>query len=357
MKMLSRSSLKSSLSYTVVLGLKDQSSALLPGLILTAAIAAVSLAIEHTFNITLLNPLLIAVVIGMGMQNFCGIPIRFRSGVRFSMKWILRLAVILLGLKLSLAEVLEVGAIGLIIVISTTVSTFYLTCWLGQCFHISRNLTYLIAAGTSICGASAVIATNSVIDSSEEDVTYAIATITGFGTCAMFLYPWVPTLFPISPQAFGIWCGASIHEVAQVVAAAFQNGTVSGEFATITKLSRVLLLIPIVFGLGWSNQHLRLNSDRANRRFQIPIPWFVVFFCLLMLLNSFNLFPENIKPLILTGNQFLLCMSLAAMGLETNFKRLTKIGLKPIYLAALSWLLLSLSSLLMIVLMGAEMMG
>ncbi|HEY9656976.1 MAG TPA: putative sulfate exporter family transporter, partial [Allocoleopsis sp.] len=247
MKMLSRSSLRSPLSRTVVLGLKDQSSTLLPGLILTAAIAALSLAIEHTFKITLLNPLLIAVVIGMGIQNFCGIPTYFRSGIRFSMKRILRLAVILLGLKLSLAEVLEVGPIGLIIVISTTVSTFYLTCWLGQCLHISRKLTYLIAAGTSICGASAVIATNSVIDSSEEDITYAIATITGFGTCAMLFYPWVPTLLPISPQAFGIWCGASIHEVAQVIAAAFQNGTISGEFATITKLSRVLLLIPIVF--------------------------------------------------------------------------------------------------------------
>ncbi|WP_225931400.1 YeiH family protein [Leptolyngbya sp. 7M] len=326
--------------------MRNQTIALLPGLMLTALIAAFSLSIEHTLKLTFLNPLLIAVFLGMAIQNCFGIPTYFRPGIHFSMKRILRLAVILLGLKLSLTEVLAVGPVGLMIVISSSVSTFYLTCWLGRCLHINRKLTHLIAAGTSICGASAVVATNSVIDSSEEDMAYAITTITGFGTCAMLLYPWVPALFQISPQAFGIWCGASIHEVAQVIAAGFQNGIVSGEFATITKLSRVLLLIPIVGFLGWENQYSSLHSNKTNRS-NVPVPWFVVFFGLLVCVNSLNLVSESIKSLILSVNQFLLCLSLAAMGLETTLNRLAKIGLKPIYLAALSWLFLSLSSLLM----------
>jgi uncharacterized integral membrane protein (TIGR00698 family) len=342
-----RSSCGRMLPLAILLSLRTQSLILIPGLILTAAIAAFSLFIEHIFRTTFLSPLLIAVVVGMGIQNFWGTPTRCRAGIRFSMKRVLRLAVILLGLKLSFTEVLEVGPLGLVIVISSTVSTFYLTCWLGQCLHISPKLTHLIAAGTSICGASAVVATNSVIDSSEEDMTYAIAAITGLGTCAMLLYPWVPVLFQISPQAFGIWCGTSIHEVAQVIAAAFQNGTVSGEFATITKLSRVLLLIPIIFCLGWEKQYSRSNSNRIKYWFRVPIPWFVIFFGFLVIFNSLNLIPETTKSFVLVGNQFLLCMSLAAMGLETSFNHLTKIGFKPIYLAAISWLFLSLSSLLM----------
>ncbi|MBF2050554.1 MAG: YeiH family putative sulfate export transporter [Elainella sp. C42_A2020_010] len=347
MKMLFRSNLRRSLSPKLLLNLRDQSIALLPGLMLTALIAAFSLSIEHALTLTFFNPLLISVFVGMAIQNFWGTPSRFRAGIHCSMKRILRLAVILLGLKLSLTEVLAVGPVGLMIVISSSVSTFYLTCWLGRCLHISRKLTHLIAAGTAICGASAVVATNSVIDSSEEDMAYAITAITGFGTCAMLLYPWVPALFQISPQAFGIWCGASIHEVAQVIAAGFQNGVISGEFATITKLSRVLLLIPIVGFLSWENQYSNLNSNKTKHRFKIPVPWFVVFFALLVFVNSLNLVPESVKSLTLSVNQFLLCMSLAAMGLETTLKRLTKIGFKPIYLAAASWLFLSLVSLLM----------
>jgi uncharacterized membrane protein YadS len=125
-----------------------------------------------------------------------------------------------------------------------------------------------------------------------------------------------------------------------VIAAAFQNGTVSGEFATLTKLSRVLLLIPIVFSLGWEDP----QAKTAHRPSRVPIPWFVVFFAGLVVCNSLSLVPETVKPLILTVNQFLLCLSLAAMGLETNLNRLAKIGLKPIYLAAVSWLFLASSS-------------
>lgn len=346
MKMISGLSRRRSLFLAVFLGLRDRSFILLPGLILTASIAAFSLFIEHILGITVLNPLLIAVFLGMGIQNFWGTPTRFRSGIRFSMKRILRLAVILLGLKLSLAQVWAVGPIGLIVVASCTVSTFYLTCWLGQRLHINRKLTQLIAAGTSICGASAVVATNAAIDSSEEDMAYAIATITGFGTCAMVLYPLVPNLIEISPQVFGIWCGVSIHEVAQAIATAFQNGTVSGEFATITKLSRVLLLIPIIGSLSWHNSQTTLSNE-PHHRFQVSIPWFVLLFGLLVFINSLNFIPETIKQLILTSNQFLLCMSLAAMGLETNLSKLTQIGLKPIYLAGASWLFLASISFVM----------
>ncbi|MEO1351229.1 MAG: YeiH family protein [Cyanobacteria bacterium J06635_15] len=323
-----------------------QGLTVLPGLGLTALIAGLSMIFSGALGIDILNPLLIAVLLGIGWRHLVRLPEMYRPGIQFSMKRVLRLAVILLGLRLSMAEVLAVGPVGLIIVASSTVSTFYLTCWLGRCLQVNRKLTQLIAAGTSICGASAVVATNAVVDSPEEDMAYAIATITGFGTLAMLGYPLVSNLLSLSPQAFGIWCGASVHEVAQVIATAFQGGTLSGELATVTKLSRVLLVVPIMLSLGWqANQAGAANSDRPR---QIPIPWFVLFFSLLVVINSFGIVPEAVKVPILSGNKLLLCMALGAMGLETNVSRLTQLGMKPIYLAAASWLFLAVTSLALI---------
>ncbi|MBE9109152.1 YeiH family putative sulfate export transporter [Nodosilinea sp. LEGE 07298] len=322
---------------------KTQSLSILPGLLLTILMAGIAIGLGRIIGLETLNPLLIAVLLGIGWRQWGTVPVTYRPGIKFAMKRVLRLAVILLGLRLSWAGVMAVGPWGLGMVTIGTLSTFYLTCWLGQRLGVNPRLTQLIAAGTSICGASAVVATNTVVEGSEEDMTYAIATITGFGTLAMLTYPLLGSLLQLSPQAFGLWCGASVHEVAQVLATAFQKGDISGELATVTKLSRVLLVVPIMVSLGW-------QTSRANRQNQttIPMPWFVIFFGLLVIVNSFNLVAEPLKAMVLSGNQWLLCMSLVAMGLETNVSNLTQLGIKPIYLAGLSWLFLAIASLLMI---------
>lgn len=331
----------------VASGWKTQGISVLPGLLLTTLIAAIALGLDRLSNLHTLNPLLIAVLLGIGWRQWGVVPAAYRPGIKFAMKRVLRLAVILLGLRLSLGEVMAVGPWGLGLVTISTLSTFYFTGWLGRCLGVNPRLAQLIAAGTSICGASAVVATNPVIEGSEEDMTYAIATITGFGTLAMLTYPLVGTLLQLSPSAFGIWCGASVHEVAQVIATAFQNGDLSGEVATVTKLSRVLLIVPIILSLGWQTHRPRQANQPVR---PLPIPWFVLFFCLLVGVNSLSLVAAPIKAVVLSGNQVLLCMSLVAMGLETNIANLTQLGLKPIYLAGLSWLFLAAISLSMVLL-------
>ena len=124
----------------------------------------------------------------------------------------------------------------------------------------------MIAAGTSICGASAVIATNTVTNGDDEDVAYAVACVTIFGSVAMFAYPLLPTLLHLDPHAFGLWSGASIHEIAQVVAATFQDGKRAGEFGTIAKLSRVMLLAPVVIVLGWLASRKQPCETRPQQR-------------------------------------------------------------------------------------------
>jgi uncharacterized integral membrane protein (TIGR00698 family) len=187
-------------------GWKTQGISVLPGLLLTTLIAAIALGLDRLSNLHTLNPLLIAVLLGMGWRQWGVVPAAYRPGIKFAMKRVLRLAVILLGLRLSVTEVLAVGPWGLGLVTIGTISTFYLTCWLGRWLGVNPRLAQLIAAGTSICGASAVVATNPVIEGSEEDMTYAIATITGFGTLAMLTYPLLGTLLQLSPRplAFGV---------------------------------------------------------------------------------------------------------------------------------------------------------
>ncbi len=331
---------------TVAKAWKAQAMPLLPGLMLAAGIAGVALLMAKAIGLESLNPLLISVLIGIGWRQAAGSLNLTQPGVKFTMKRILRLAVILLGLRLSLAEVMAVGAAGLVIVATSTISTFYFTCWLGRQLQVGRRLTQLIAAGTSICGASAVVATNAVVDGSEEDMAYAISTITGFGTLAMLTYPLIGNLLALPPETFGIWSGASVHEVAQVIATGFQAGPVSGELATVTKLSRVLLIIPVMLSLGWQSRR-SLNSHNEAR--SLPVPWFVVLFGLLTVINSFGIVPERLQASILQFNQLFLCMALAAMGLETNLNQLFKLGAKPIYLAGISWFFLAGVSLTMII--------
>ena len=342
---LSSKSLTNSAAATTISAWKAYGTALWPGLLLAGGIAIAAVGLGQWIGIDSLNPLLIAVLLGIGWRYVLGVPDFVRPGVQFAMKRVLRLAVILLGLRLSLTEVIAVGPAVLVIVATSTLSTFYLTNWLGRYLQVGRRLTQLIAAGTSVCGASAVIATNAVIDGSEEEMTYAISTITSFGTLAMLTYPLIANLFGLTPTVFGLWCGASVHEVAQVIATSFQQGSFSGELATVTKLSRVLLIIPIMLSLSWQKQRTGLKQ-KGNSTF--PMPWFILFFSLLVIINSLGVIPAPLKTSVIGMNKVLLCMSLAAMGLETNLVRLTQLGAKPMYLAGLSWLFLAVTSLCLI---------
>jgi uncharacterized integral membrane protein (TIGR00698 family) len=317
---------------------KSATADLLPGLLLTSALALIATSLQKLPGINIFSPLILAVLIGVSIRNTVGIRSVYKPGITFSLKKILRLAVILLGLKLSFVQVFSVGLTGLIIVLITLVSAFVFTCWFGAYLGVDRKLAQLIAAGTSICGASAVLATNSVVKAADEDVAYAVTIVTLFGTISMLLYPLLDLLFQTSPREFGLWCGVSIHDVAQVVAAASQKGSESGEIATISKLSRVIFLIPMLLGLGTLSADRSTGSKKAAK---LPIPWFVFGFIILVILNSFSVFPPAFKEIVTQGNQFLLTISLGAMGLETNISKMKETGLKPLLLGACSWLFIS----------------
>jgi uncharacterized integral membrane protein (TIGR00698 family) len=231
------------------------------------------------------------------------------------------------------------------IIATVLTATFLFTLWLGRVLGVDRKLAELIAAGTSICGASAVIATNMVTRAPDEDVTYAVACVTVFGSIAMFLYPLLPTLLSLAPRTFGLWAGSSIHEVAQVVAASFQDGDVAGHMGTIAKLTRVMMLAPAVVFLSLFSAQRGGMSETARR---VPVPYFVLGFVALVALNSAVVIPAEVKTWTTPGTAFLLSLSIAAMGLETDARKLHAKGLKPVALGAAAALFIALFSLTLI---------
>lgn len=328
----------------------ESARAITPGVGLAGAIALTAKLLHSVPGIATLSPMILAITIGIAVRNLVGTPSFARPGIAFSMRRLLRFAIVLLGLQITLTQLAAVGAGGLLIVVTTLVATFGFTLAAGRVLGVDRKLTELIAAGTSICGASAVVATNSVTEAADEDVAYAIACVTIFGSIAMFIYPVLPRLLHLDGETYGLWSGASIHEIAQVAAASFQNGQRAGEIATIAKLARVMLLAPVVLALSVVP---RISARRApGGSGRPPLPWFAIGFVAVTVINSVVTIPADLRSATVTLSTFLLTIALAAMGLETNISRLYAEGLRPAILGGLAFLFIATFSLTLIKLMG-----
>jgi uncharacterized integral membrane protein (TIGR00698 family) len=327
-------------------------SGIMPGLLLTALITAAAFGLREMPNISIVSPLILSIVLGMLFHNAIGTPARAKEGVTFALRRVLRFAIILLGLQLTAAQIADVGGSGLAVIALTLIATFVFTTLAGRLLGVEKKLTQLIAAGTSICGASAVIATNTVTNAHDEDVAYAVACVTVFGSIAIFAYPLLPGLLHLEPRAFGLWTGASIHEIAQVVAASYQEGQQAGEFGTIAKLSRVAMLAPMVIGLGLLAARNNRKAGVTNATARAPMPWFVLGFVALVGLNSVVTIPPEARSVIVSVTTVMLSMALAAMGLETDIRKLRAKGLRPLMLGAAAFFFIAGFSLLLVKIMG-----
>ncbi|TDP43626.1 YeiH family protein [Zavarzinia compransoris] len=325
------------LAFTASLG-RLRPPVLAPGLLLAGLIAAGAFALRHLPGLGIFSPMILAIVIGIAVRNLIGVPDKAKPGIAFAMKPVLRLAIILLGLQLTASQVAEVGGGGIAVIVATIASTFLFTLWMGRKLGVDRRLAELIAAGTSICGASAIFAVNTVTEARDEDAAYAVACVTIFGTAAMFLYPLAPAMLGLAPDAYGLWAGASIHEIAQVVAAAYQGGQEAGDFGTIAKLSRVAMLAPVVLVMGALARGGRPGRGKPKRA---PMPWFVLGFVAMVGLNSIIIIPAAVKSGIVSVTAFLLSVALAAMGLETSVAKLRAKGARPLLLGFLAFLFIA----------------
>lgn len=314
---------------------------LLPGLALTGGLAAAGFAVQAITRQPALSPLVVAMVLGILVRNTLNPPVATGPGIAFSLRRLLRLGIVLLGFRLTLGQLEQVGFTGLAVIALTLAATFIFVKAMGRILGVDRKLAELIAAGTSVCGASAVLAVNTVTRGHDEDVAYAIACVTIFGSLSMLIFPFLAAPLGLAPEGYGLWVGATVHEVAQVVGAAFSQGEVAGQFGTVAKLSRVMMLAPLILALGALAR--RQGGEGGGKA---PMPWFVFGFIAVVVLNSFVSLPEAALGDVRMVSTVMLTMALAAMGLETHIGRLRLKGLRPLALGALGWLFISLFGLM-----------
>jgi uncharacterized integral membrane protein (TIGR00698 family) len=335
---------------------------LLPGLALSAVLAAVAMTLGGYGWLAAhgISALTLAIVLGLLVGNsiYPRIAAASCDGVRFSKQILLRAGVILYGLRLTLTDVGHVGLVGVLIDALVILSTFSLACLIGtRLFGLDRRTAMLIGAGSAICGAAAVMATEPVVRGRADQVTVAISTVVLFGTVAIFLYPLLYTLnvhwllLPAGADAFGIYAGSTIHEVAQVVAAGRSVGADTANTAVITKLVRVMMLAPFLIGLSaWlARDAAKVEADPLNEcaaaataRGRLPIPWFAFGFILVVMFNSLSLLPHSVLAIAINADTLLLAMAMAALGLTTHLSAIRQAGLKPMLLGCILfvWLII-----------------
>lgn len=307
---------------------------LVAGLALTAALAAGGMLLAHTPRMQQagLSALTLAIVLGMiaGNTVFPAIAGRTGAGVDFSKNMLLRAGIILFGFRITFQDIAHVGWTGVLIAALMVACTFVLAVQLGtRVLRLDKQTAMLIGAGSAICGAAAVMAAEPVVKAQAHKVTVAVATVVVFGTLAMFAYPLLYAHLGMSEQAFGIYAGSTIHEVAQVVAAGAAVGEATASTAVIEKMMRVMMLAPFLVLLSGV---LSRGEGGAARR--IVIPWFAVLFIVAAGVNSLQLLPEPAVQAILQLDAVLLAMAMAALGLRTRIGALREAGLRPMLLAA-----------------------
>jgi len=284
------------------------------------------------------GPLSLALLAGILLGNVLRLPAILQPGIHFAQQKLLRLGVMLFGLHVSVSQLLQVGweALGIDLAVMSLILIGGI--WIGiRLFGLERDLAVMTAAGSAICGAAAVLATEPVVRGSSAHTSMAVATVVLFGTLAIMLYPLIFHWSGIDPHSFGIYVGATVHEVAQVVAVGHSIGGGAEETAVIVKLLRVLLLAPVLLllSLWW-----RRSTDKAAGRTRLTIPWFAFGFVAVVIVNSFWRLPQGVHGCLEAVDAMLLAAAMAALGLETRFSRLRVLGFRPLLFAGVLFLML-----------------
>lgn len=303
---------------------------LTPGLVLAVGLALLA---QRLAAVGPVSSLTLAVLLGVVVGN---IPIdieRHRPGLAFAGRTVLRAGVVVLGMRLSLGQVGDLGVPVILVIVATVAATFFGTQALGRRLGVSEPLSLLIATGYSICGASAIAAMEGSADADEEEVALAIGLVTLAGTIAMFSIPFFGAALALSDAQYAVWAGASIHDVAQVVAAGSARGSAVLAGAVVVKLTRVLLLAPLVTGV--SIQRSRRNNGADTKR-PSPVPGFVAGFLTLVVVRSTGVVPDAIVDATATLEKFLFAIALVGLGAGVRIDRLRHLGGAPLALGALA---------------------
>lgn len=317
---------------------------LIPGFLLCAGIAAAAYVLGRL--VPIVGGPVFAIVIGAAVASVRKPDVRFVPGIKFGARSVLQIAIVVLGLTLQLREVVAVGGHSLPVMIGSAVITLAAAYIFGKMLGTDRDLRRLLGVGTTICGGSAIAALASVIDVDETDLAYAISTVFAFNIVAVLIFPWIGRALALSPHAFGLWAGTAVNDTSSVVAAGFSYDKIAGNYAVIVKLTRTLLIVPLVlFYAGkrvWSHRSAEAGKPVPWRSI---VPWFILWFVLAVALNSIVPIPDSAHGAISQIALLLIIFALAGVGLSVDAKAMRAAGFRPLLLGLLLWTTIALSSL------------
>lgn len=329
----------------------------LPGVAIALVIAAAARFIEGLLPVHIIGAAVIAMFIGMGI-NALWLPNKtFKPGLTFTSKKLLKFAIILLGASLSIGEVLNVGKLSLMVMFFTLLTCFGGGYFIGKALGLNWKLSNLISAGTGICGGSAIAAIAPTIDAKDTDIAYAMSATFLFDMAMIILFPIMGHAMGLTDEAYGLWAGTAVNDTSSVVAAGFAFSEAAGDFATMVKLTRTLSIIPTVLVFALINVRIKRREAlsagssaeiKANVSIRKLFPWFILGFLAMSALKSVGLIPVNVSNILKDMSKFLMVAALAAIGLNTSFKEMSKSGIAPMLHGFI------ISALVVIVAIGVE---
>jgi len=321
--------------------LRGVATDLAPGLTIVALGVVAARAISNAIPV---SQLVVAVVIGALLGNFGVIPASARPGIKFAAKRLMRVGVVLLGLRLSIDQVTDLGVTTVSVIVFTVFATFFGTQALGRRMGLSKGFCLLVGTGFGICGLSAIAAVEDASGATEDEVATAIGLVTLFGTLAIFVVPYAGRVVGLTDAELGTWIGASVHDTAQVVAAASSGGAAVLTVAIAVKLTRILLLAPIVAGVNVQRSRSADVSDTTTKR-PPPIPLFVAGFVACVMIRTFGELDIEVLNAAKTVEGIMLAAAMVGLGAGVDIGRIRQLGPRPLLLGVASWIGIAAASL------------
>ena len=329
----------------------------IPGILISLVIASISVFLESLLPIHLIGGAVIAMFIGIFINYFWTPNERLSMGLKFTSKKILKFAIILLGASLNITVILNIGKMSLLVMLFTLLTCFGGGYFIGKALGLNWKLSNLISAGTGICGGSAIAAIAPTIDAKDSDIAYAMSATFLFDMAMIILFPIIGNAMGLTDIAYGLWTGTAVNDTSSVVAAGYGYSEGAGDFATMVKLTRTLVIIPTVIIFALINIQLKKKASEkdgekaevhANVRFSKIIPWFILGFVGLAVLNSVVGFPDAASACDKEISNFLMVAALAAIGLNTSFREMKNSGIRPMIHGFI------ISALVVVVAIGVE---
>lgn len=330
---------------------------ILPGMILSLLLAYIAKTIENILPMHMIGGSVIALFMGMILNNFINAEGIFKEGISFTSKRLLKFAIILFGASLNISIVLNVGKLSLYVMVFTLLTCFGGGYFIGKALGLNWKMSNLISAGTGICGGSAIAAIAPVIEAEDTDIAYAMSATFLFDMLMIVAFPIMGRALGLSDMAYGLWTGTAVNDTSSVVAAGFAYSEAAGDFATMVKLTRTLSIIPVVLLFRFIYHRLevkKIGHEYVEKKFSISsiIPYFILGFLIMVGLNSVGFISENTSDNLKVISKFLMIAALAAIGLNTKYRDMKKAGINPMIHGFIISLLVVIVAIVVIYFMG-----